>query len=577
MSSDSTPGTITAAIAVIEEVSSRIEGSFAQAGQRLGRGHAMFQELNQALTALSGELSGAQIESASKALHDIAERLSALVKALPTENELLARLRNAAIEASDLLKPLFKHIQMISIVARSARIEAASLADDRKNFLAFTQEANDLAQVVKRSLESCARQQDLLAKAVDAALNRQTDFDQRYRSKLIAAGEDLVSAYAGMHGQRGQSVRLTDLASSSTKRIAEAVGRSIVSLQMGDSTRQRLEHVCDGLRLAQNSRAPGIAPELDQTAGALEPGFIYRLQAKQLEDTQRELENDVGRITHALSAIIRDAADLVGEGRSLYGDQNGDSSSFLTRIRQTLAQVSALVATCEGAGKSVDDALTVVENVLGKFRDTIANLSEAVVDITLIGMNASLKAGHLGNKGNAFVVIANELKSSADQVAGASVRLRPVLNGIEELARKLRALRVHGDPAQLAQLESSILHALQEIEAGNERLGGLVHRLIAEGAEFEDLMGAAQGSLSELNKRAAALPGVATHLNVGGAATSKESPTVRDEAAFDDIFRCYTMEREREVHREFLNNFGLGPKRIHQDNSFQAEDGVLLF
>src|SRR6202012_2806414 len=113
-----------------------------------------------------------------------------------------------------------------------------------------------------------------------------------------------------------------------------------------------------------------------------------------------------------------------------------------------------------------DEALVVVEDTLGKFRDAIAGLSEAVIDITLIGMNAGLKAGHLGKKGSAFVVIANELKASADHVTGAASRLKPVLDEIERLAQDLRTLRTHGDPAQLGQLESSIMHALHEVEAG---------------------------------------------------------------------------------------------------------------
>ncbi len=207
---------ITASTASIEEVSSRIEGSFAQAGDRLGRGHAIFQELNQALSALSGELSGAQIEGASQALHDIAKRLNGLADALPAESALLDRLGKAATEASDLLKPLFEHIQMISIIARSARIEAASLADDRENFVAFTQEAHKLALAVKLSLEASARDQDLLAKAIEAALNQQKDFDRRYRDQLLSSGGELISAYAGMQEHRDKSVQLTSLAGLST-------------------------------------------------------------------------------------------------------------------------------------------------------------------------------------------------------------------------------------------------------------------------------------------------------------------------------------------------------------------------
>ena len=149
---------------------------------------------------------------------------------------------------------------------------------------------------------------------------------------------------------------------------------------------------------------------------AVDAGFICALQARQLKDAQRELGGDIGQITGALSAILADAVGVVDQGRSLYGGRDDGSSSLLTRIRQILAQASTLIATCESAGKSVDDALMVVEDTLGKFRDAIAGLSEAVVDITLIGMNAGLKASHLGSKGSAFVVIANELKATADQV-----------------------------------------------------------------------------------------------------------------------------------------------------------------
>jgi chromosome segregation ATPase len=569
--------TVKTAIASIEEVSSRIEEAFAQAGERLGRGHAIFGDLNQALTALSGELSGTEIEGAAKALHDIAARLNGLAEALPAETALLGRLGKAATEASELLKPLFKHIQMISIIARSARIEAASLADDRENFLAFTQEAHELAEAVKQSLDGCARDQGLLAQAVDAAMNRQKDFDRRYRDQLLSAGSDLISAYSGMQEQRSRSVQLAGLASASTRKIAEAVGRSIVSLQAGDSARQRLEHVCYGLAQAGNA-APSIVPAQGEADAAA--GFICKLQAMQLEDTRRELDHDIGQIMRALAAILTDAAGVIGQSRSLYGEEGDDTASFLARIKDTLAQASTLITTCESAGKSVDDALELVEETLARFRNTIAGLSEAVVDITLIGMNASLKAGHLGSKGNAFVVIANELKATADLVSAGAARLKPTLDAIEGSANELRALRVHGDPTQLAALEPQILQALHEIEAGNERLDGLIRRLVDEGSEFDGLMGSASQLMTALGEAAAALPRAAMGLEAAGSIVSKTALARADQAVLDDLFARYTMERERDVHRELLKAFGIAPKipvKAPVPMSEDADGGVLLF
>jgi hypothetical protein len=297
----------------------------------------------------------------------------------------------------------------------------------------------------------------------------------------------------------------------------------------------------------------------------------------QLKDAQRELDADIGEIVRALSTILADAAAIVGQGRSLHGGESSDSSSFLARIKEILAQASTLIASCESAGKSVDDALSLVEDTLGNFRHAIAGLSEAVVDITLIGMNASLKAGHLGSKGNAFVVIANELRATADHVSAGAARLKPTLDGIEKSANELRSLRIHGDPAQLTRLEPSILHALRQVEAGNNRLGGLISRLGEAGAEFEGLMTSASSLMAELGKSAASLPAVATRLEAAAIAMQKTPFSASDEAVFVELFARYTMEREREVHREFLRGLGLVPKAPPQAvTESEADDGVLL-
>ncbi|MGJ4892352.1 chemotaxis protein [Bradyrhizobium sp. HKCCYLRH3099] len=567
---------IRTSLAAIDDVSSYIEETFLQAGQRLGRGQAIFQELNHDLAALASGMSGTEIEQASSAVRDIANRLDRLAQALPAETALLGRLRQSAAEAAGQLRTLFKHVQTISIIARSARIEAASLEGDRDNFLAFTRQAHEIAGSVKQLLEACARDQDLLAKAVEAALDRQSDFDQRYRTQLLATGEELIAAYSVMHERRGNSLKLAESAGGSTQKIAQAVARSIVSLQAGDSTRQRLEHIRWGLELAGRER--GVTDPESRHDLATLPTLLCRLQSMQLDDAKRELQNDTAAILHALSSILSDATGVIGQGRSLYGDQGDDAVSVLARAKQVLAQASTLIATCERAGTSVDDALLMVEELLGRFRVAVAALLEAVLDITLIGMNASLKAGHLGSRGSAFVVIANELRATADLVAAGAGRLKTALEVIETLALELRALRLEGEPAQLAGLEPAILDAINGVESGNARLGTIVDRLIREGAEFEELMGSVRQLISHLDESTAELSSVAAQLNASSASAQGALPTASDQAAFDDALGRYTMEREREVHRRFLSSFGLVAGAPSQDvDEVEADDGVLLF
>ncbi|HTO66212.1 MAG TPA: chemotaxis protein [Bradyrhizobium sp.] len=567
MSLDVLPDT-SAAIASIEVVSSRIEDAFAQAGNQLGRGQAMFRELDGGLTALSKDLSGANIEGASAAIEEIAGKLNELAEALPAESALLDNIGSGAKEASALLKPLFKHIETITIIARSARIEAASLNRDRESFEDFTAEALELGRAVQQSIEGCARDQELLSRAVDAALSRHKEFEKLYRAELHAAGAGLISAHAELRTQQRKSVHLAELAGRSTKKIAEAAGSAIVSLQSGDCARQRLEHVCSGLR-----RAAGLATGGDDAPQAAR--VVRRLEVLQLRDAEHEFNQDIGRIGGSLKAILADAGGIVAQSRSSQSD--GAESSFLEGIKRTLARALDLIATCESSGKSVDEALAVVDDTLGKFRQAIAGLSEAIVDIILIGMNAGLKAGHLGAKGNAFVVIAGELKATADHVSAGAARLKPILDRVETAANGLKELRGRADPAQLARLEPSIGYALREVEGGNERLGSQMARLAREGAEFENLMQSAAAVMTGLGEGLAKLKAVAAELD-RGATGGKAQLAARDEAMLEELFAQYTMEREREVHDDCLRSLGLVTKpRAVQPKNAAAEDEVEFF
>ena len=164
------------------------------------------------------------------------------------------------------------------------------------------------------------------------------------------------------------------------------------------------------------------------------------------------------------------------------------------------------------------------------------------------------------------------------QLSAGAGRLQSVLDEIEKSANELRALRLHGDPAQLTRLEPAIMEALHEIEEGNDRLGGLIGRLVTEGAEFEGLMNSSTSLMRELGRGAEILPDVAGALDGASASVLSTSLDTSDEAVLDGLFARYTMERERDVHRDFLRAFGAKPKEPEKvAASADADDGLELF
>ncbi|WP_407158165.1 chemotaxis protein [Bradyrhizobium sp. STM 3557] len=565
---------IAAAVTSIAGVSSQIEDSFAEIGDRLSQGHRIFKELEASLVVLAQELSGTGIESASQALQNIADRLNDVALALPAEAALLGDIGEQAKQAGAILKLLSGHIQMITIVARSARIEAASFDGERQSFLDFTREAFELGQAAQRSVEACTRDGVQLAKAVEAALARQREFENLHRSELLSVAAGLVSARSELKVQQVGGARLTEMAATAASRIASAITEAVMALQSGDATRQRLEHISQGL-----GRMPQPAPNLmleASAAAAAAAWLIGQLQAEQLKDTKRAFDQDLARTVSALGAIMCDAGGLVAQSRAIYGGESEDASSFLAVVKQRLSQASNLIAACEQSGVSVDNALSVVTETVGRFREAISGLGDAVGDIILIGMNASLRAARAGAKGNAFVVIANELKAAADQMSAGAHRLRPVLDRIETLVGELRERRAKGNAAELARLEPAVLNALQEVEAGNEQLVGLMTRLARESAAFDELLGRARDRMTALDQASAALPALAAAIAAQNAAPPLPLLSAADESLLGELFTRYTMEREREVHRDVLRRFGV-TSEVTVMPAAHEDDGVLLF
>ncbi|NEW89780.1 chemotaxis protein, partial [Rhodopseudomonas sp. WA056] len=67
--------------------------------------------------------------------------------------------------------------------------------------------------------------------------------------------------------------------------------------------------------------------------------------------------------------------------------------------------------------------------------------------------------------------------------------------------------------------------------------------------------------MTSLESSASALPAVAKDLEQAGGDLGRTAVGPHDEAVLDELYARYTMERERDVHRRFLQQFGLAAKQ----------------
>jgi len=544
---------------VLQQSAAEIDGTFARAGDSLGRGMEIFESLNASMQGLSAELAAGDMHEAAQALSDFAGELRLLSDALPAEAAMLQRISTHNTEASSYMDRLLENMRMMTVLARAARIEAAAINSAPEGFADFTSEILTFTRNAQDSIVACARQQANFFALLHSGLAAQCDFESRYRSRLISLSKELTEIFSSIQEKRENSARHTEQASAHSLKLTQAVGSAIFSLQGGDSARQRREHVSDAMRILATMTVDG-----DDTALAAD--LLCRLQAAQLEDTTDGLGRDLANIAVSLDQLSQDTERLVEFGRGLYGGTEDGGASFLDALQANLSDALILIRKCETARAPVDRVTFALGDMLEQFGTTVRALNDIIFDIVLIGINAGLKANRLGPEGRGLVVIAQELKDIAKLISDDAGQLMPIIALIQTAAEGLDRKDTQG-ARQIGTIDKTLRATLGQLRDSNSRLGGVLSRLIGDSVAFGEILCKAQDDISKTGETNEMVRGAAEMLHK--LTMAHRQPTRADQAAHaravvDDLVRAtYTMEAERKIHDFVLGS--VSPVNVRMD------------
>ncbi len=546
-------------IGALEVNAREIDLTFARAGSELGEGLSLFEALKERLNDLSGELSGERLSQAGETLAELARALRGIGLGLAREAASMRDLASHSHDATDLLDRLLDHMRLITILARSARIEAVSVQAIGQDFGNFTQEIVTLTVEASRTIDRSLRDYRHLATLLVTALSAQRDFESRYGVALAGLADELSEALAEVAQRQQRGAVLTKDAAVHSGKIAMAAGGAIIALQAGDSIRQRLEHIIAAMRL---SEALGNGSE---TAGLDEPGrqcairLLHRLESAQLQESAQTLGGDAAEIEAALAILSNDTGHLLDLVRALYRGGNSSDDSFMAALEQKLAQASELLAGCDGARIVVDRVSRTLTSVLETCRGTVSALSHSVSTIELIGMNAGLRAARVGTEGRSLVVIAQEMKSAADLISKDARGLAPVFASMEQAAADLD----QGgslDSSRFSAMNASMQDALGAMKDTGERLAAALALLVRDGEGFEAVVAKARLSFSNAAAMGDQIAAAGDELSLAAG----EPETVPDALVAplggllqSRVWPSYTMVAERNVHQSVAREHGL--------------------
>lgn len=540
-----------------------IDGAFVTVGSRLAECAEILSRITGTFEALPADLEGPDLTEATDRLAVVGRRAGEISVSLGAEQADLNRLVTALARAAHPISDLRRTVKMMSIVAINARVVAAGVIDELEDFGVFTTDIAQLSDSATTTIANFSRTYMSLTGVVEEAATTRAAFETAHRDTLTTLATELQSDLAEVTEQRLQSVRSSAVTGQMSRAIADRVATTVMALQVGDATRQRVEHVEAALRDLSLLVLPRVAGE-DQAelGGEGDPATsliapITELQRRQLAGARESLVVEMAAGADALGQLSHDVQAVLDHARSVYG--SAENRSALSELHGAVRRAVTVLRDCEGEREKLDRVAGTVSATVKVLLDHVEAVQEIEYKMRLVSLNAAVKCAQLGPRGRALDVIAQQLRTLTGETVTSAHEAVERLNEAATYSAAFTSSAGAG-AGRVGDLEREAAAALAQLETVGLRMKGALVELYADGPRVAERLdgavdslanhGAISEALSDIEFSIAELvrPGDAEgHAQHGGG--GDHSPELTE--FLSTLRKRYTMDAERRLHDAF--------------------------
>jgi hypothetical protein len=368
----------------------------------------------------------------------------------------------------------------------------------------------------------------------------------------------LARSVSAIAGRRRQAESTAAEIQRKTQQIGQRVGSAVMAMQIGDTTRQRIEHVEFALTMIAQLYGRQVRGGVDLDLRAVAPAEKDRLLAAitalslaQLTDTADELDGQVGEIAASLGEIAGDAREIASLGQQTTGSGGYRPGSFLSDLEADVQHARTLLEDLRSTQTASDAVMTGVLDTTKALVRNISAIQSLESDIRLMGLNTTLRSSRLGNEGRALTVIAQELRACSNLTATEAEAVLADLDAMVSAASTSSGADQAQRLAEVTELSRIMVASVELLSKTAEALAAALETLDRESGN----VGAAlQATATEIRSKAE----IGQILRRGSSAlAAMQAQPLEDEpgdaaGVLAAIAAKYTMAREREIHAQVL-------------------------
>ncbi|TNM66622.1 hypothetical protein [Aliirhizobium smilacinae] len=519
----------------------RLEERFLDGGAALLSVLDVLNKLTGSLDQITGSLDE---ETAAKTMAELQQtvgRLSELSKIETARQAGFVDISGAERNLRPHVADMQETMRYLRTFAVTAKITGAGIDD----FAGFAEEILERIHTGTRQVNEFGDQLKSLGSGLGSVMERGATTIQRYEATI----PDIVTGLSTGGAEISTQQKVLVERAARVRKIAAGIQGKLASvlsaMQIGDITRQRIEHCQSSLSLME-SYVETEAATLTAEDRANLSSIITNLVALQLSQSIDDFDRDTAKIVKTVASFRSDLAEI-DSLRRVMTESGGDNA--MRRLEGNVGVAREAVSEIEAVALEAGELSRSTGTTVRELINGVGLLQLVRTDIHYMALNTNLRCGKIGEHGKALNVVTAELRNFAARLDETAENVLVELKTLETASDKLDI--GHDDGGQ-ELLDDRLARAMQNIRAVGDRMDSEMDALSEQSGVAIDQM---ENCLSRLDFQAElgeVLRSCADEISMVEIA----EPSAGLEPALADlggrIARLYTMVSERELHAAIL-------------------------
>ena len=530
----------------LETARSQVEERFLEGGAVLLSVMDVLNRLLNSLDAITKSLDSNESSDAGSDLNATVSNLNALPAAEHDRQQALASLAETGSGLRKHVADMQETMRYLRTFAVTVKITGAGLAE----FDGFAQEILERIYSGTDEVNRFAGHLDILEKEVKTALAFGAAVSKGYAETVPAVAKALHDDAQRITTHRQNLGAIAREVGAIARGVQSKVASTLSALQIGDITRQRIEHVQSTFTLLEEFLENGEGKALNADQRTRLENVISHLTAAQMDDMCRDFHRESGSVVKTIASFGHDTQEIL-KLRDQMSGQTGDAGGNVMRaLESSVSAAHEIVMQVDTASRQADQVSHSTLGTAAKLLEAIGNIRAVKTDINYMALNTNLRCSRLGEAGKSINVVTAELRIFAGKLDDSADAIVNGLPALEAAAGKIAP----ASDANSGGLGESLTSAVGTIRSAANLMEEELKVLAEHGREVANKINLMIGKLDFQHDLGEVLARCANALDeTAGAEIADISDLAELVEPLDrKIFKLYTMVQERNVHRGII-------------------------